>query len=51
MLKWSAIGESNHAAARVNGLIAKAVGSKTLYLLAVLASLVLLVGAGDKWGS
>lgn len=51
MLKWSTIAESNQAAARVNGFIAKFVESKALYLLAVLVSFVLLSGAGDKWGS
>jgi len=50
MLKWGTVAESNQAAERVNGFIARIAGSKTLYLLVVLASFVLLSGAGEKWG-
>lgn len=51
MVKWGIIAESNQAAERVNGFIARIVGSRALYALIVLASFVLLTGAGDKWGS
>ncbi len=50
MLKWGTVAESNQAAERMNGFLAKIVGSKALYLLVVLASFVLLSGAGDKFG-
>ena len=50
MLKWGTIAESNQAAERMNGFLSRIVGGKALYLLVVLASFVLLSGAGDKWG-
>ncbi len=50
MLKWGTLAESNEAAERLNGLVTKIVGSKTLYVLLVLASFMLLSGAFEKWG-
>jgi hypothetical protein len=49
MLKWGTLEESNRAAERLNGLVTQVMGSKTLYLLIVLAAFVLLTGAGSKW--
>jgi len=50
MTKWGTVAESKHAVEQVNSLFARIVGSRTLYTLIVLASFVLLTGAGDKWG-
>lgn len=49
MLKWGTLEESNQAAERLNGLVTRVMGSKTLYLLIVLAAFVLVSGALDKW--
>jgi len=50
MLKWGTLTESTQAAERINKLVSRIVGSKTLYLLVVLATFVLLSGANEKWG-
>jgi hypothetical protein len=49
MLKWGTLEESQQAAERLNGIMTKVMGSKTLYMLMVLAAFLLLSGASEKW--
>lgn len=47
-MKWGEYSEN--AADRVTNFALKIFGSRGLYILLVLAALVILSGAGDKWG-
>lgn len=47
-MKWGKY--SSKVENRVTGLLSKVIGTKGLYILLVLAALVLLSGANDKWG-
>ncbi len=49
MLKWGTPQEAQRAAERLNGIVAKVMGSKALYMLVVLAAFLLLSGANEKW--
>ena len=47
-MKWG--NSSDKAVERVERFMLKVLGPKGLYILLALAALVLLSGAGDKWG-
>lgn len=47
-MKWGI--HASKAESKVTKLLNKAVGNKGFYILLVLAALVLLSGAADKWG-
>ena len=49
MLKWGTPAEADRAAERLNKVMTQVTGSKTLYMLMVLAAFLLLSGAAEKW--